>query len=43
MRNFYCKYHNKFMTANHINKMNKGCWTCKYFIKIGSKKTDKKL
>ena len=43
MRNFYCKYHNRFLDVNYIKTMKKDrCWNCKHFVKIGTSNKKKK-
>lgn len=42
MRGFYCKFHNRFMTVDHIKRMNKGCWNCQYMIKVKYKQKRRK-
>ena len=37
LRKFYCKFHNRFLTVDYIDKKKSNrCWNCKHFIKVGN-------
>nr|DAO15304.1 MAG TPA: hypothetical protein [Caudoviricetes sp.] len=41
LRKFYCKFHNRFLTVDYIDKKKSNrCWNCKHFIKVGNFKKD---